>query len=108
MKKEFYSACVNAWFATKLELDKHLIKISTFMLLLLIGFHPQNYTITKMCFGISILIELAILNVNGNLIMSLTKEDTGKTKVISKILRCLDIISRTLFTAGLSLVILGR
>lgn len=92
-KVEFYSACVNAWFNTKLEYDKSVLALSTGGIGLLLGllnafglsdlFSLGFYVLAIVSFVVSIVCVLAVFHFNASHVEKVIQGEESDSFVLS-------------------------
>lgn len=111
----FYSAMLNAWLTTKLELDKHLLSLATFALGLLVTLsttvgirdpHAQILAIfSAFFFCTTVFTVLTIFDKNASMVMSVVKDSEEQSKTTKEILARLDYSAGVSFKLGVLLLI---
>lgn len=111
----FYSAMLNAWLTTKLELDKHLLSLATFALGLLVTLSTtvgisNNYAqilaaLSALCFCITVFTVLKIFDKNAAMVLSVVKASENQSDSTREILSRLDYGAGISFRAGVLLFV---
>lgn len=106
----FYGAMVNAWLTTKLELDKHLLSLSTFAVGLLVTlattiglencYAKLAAFISASCFIVVVFTILSIFTENASMVLAQLKNDEETSQPLMDKLKRLDLIASIFFKIG--------